>query len=181
MSAAHGNFHGLLTRVGTGDDAFAKGRTRAPCSQRTTRSRNLRRKELLHGGGSPEPLLLPKQRCCCSASASKQLSPAVSNPGLFVIFKEGPGGIPGIFFSKINRTLDLFHQKKKKKKRAGAVPGGDWAGAWGRGCCCRGGRETRSHLPSSPRSFFHQRAVKVTKGTKQRSVASPGGARRVRR
>lgn len=92
-------------------------------------------------GGSPEPLLLPKQRCCCSASASKQLSPAVSNPGLFVIFKEGPGGIPGIFFSKINRTLDLFHQKKKKKKKeqalflvgTGLEPGEEGAAAEGEG------------------------------------------------
>lgn len=89
----------------------------------------------LSGASSPPQaeVLLLCQRVQAALSRGEQ-------PGLFVIFKEGPGGIPGIFFSKINRTLDLFHQKKKKKKEQalflvgiGLEPGEEGAAAEGEG------------------------------------------------
>lgn len=51
-------------------------------------------------GGSPEPLLLPKQRCCCSASASKQLSPAVSNPASLLYLRKGQEEFQGFFLAR---------------------------------------------------------------------------------
>lgn len=62
----------------------------------------------------------------------KAALPVVSNPASLLYLRKGQEEFQGFFFSKINRTLDLFH---REKKRAGAVPGRDWAGAWGRGCC----------------------------------------------
>lgn len=48
----------------------------------------------------------------------KAALPVVSNPASLLYLRKGQEEFQGFFFSKINRTLDLFHRKKKKKEQA---------------------------------------------------------------
>lgn len=48
--------------------------------------------------GALHSLLSSPSRGAAAPPVRQSSSPRGEQPGLFVIFKEGPGGIPGIFF-----------------------------------------------------------------------------------
>lgn len=112
-----------------------------------------------------------------SPEHSKATLPMVSNPASLLYLRKGQEEFQGFFFSKINRTLDLFHKKKKR----GSSRCSQWGLGWSieKRVLLPRGKGDQDNLPSFlPKEFFHGRTVKVTRGTKQHSVAFPGEARR---
>lgn len=70
-----------------------------------------------------------------ASSPPRAALPAVSNLASLLYLRKGQEEFQGFFFSKINRTLDLFHQAKKKEQALFLVGTGLEPG---RGCCAEG-------------------------------------------